>query len=159
MNPPKPTALKRLEGTWRPDRANPREPQPARLEVGARPPAWLRDKLARRYWRELVEILSPTGVLAVTDATALALLARTFAEWRRWVVWLEENEPTYETGSDDRALWRARPEMTFLREAERQLITLLREFGLTPAARTRIAAVGSAEADPAEEFLRGRRLG
>jgi P27 family predicted phage terminase small subunit len=156
VNPPKPTPLKRLEGTWRPDRANPAEPEPPKLLVGSRPPRWLRDKLARRYWRELVETLAPIGILAVTDQTALALLAHTFGEWRRWAEACERiDEPTY----GDQVV-RLRPEFGLRDEAEKRLLVLLREFGLTPSSRTRIRALGApASTDPAEEFLRGRRPG
>lgn len=157
--PPKPTALKALEGTLRPDRVNPREPRPAEVMPGAEPPHWLADPAAREYWTELVDLLTPARIVGVTDMTALAVLASAFGSWRHWQEWLRRHRPTYRVKSSHGGgyTFRARPETQYLKEAESRLVELLREFGMTPASRTRIAALPSQMTDPAEEFLSGRR--
>lgn len=177
--PPKPTALKALEGTARPDRANPDEPAPPLLEVGAQPPAWLRDRRARAYWRELVPILSDARMLAMTDTTALVILAKAYGRWRAYEDFLEANGETYDSKSapargtavapDEEAgpavppvasstqMLRPRPEVAMRDKAEDRLVLLLGKFGMTPSDRTRVAALPRLVGDPTEEFLGGRR--
>lgn len=151
---PTPTALKVLAGTARPDRMNPAEPKPPELQVGARPPAWLKDKRARRYWRDLVEVLGRARIIAVTDTTALAILAQAFGAWRHWSDFLEVHGTTYETATENGSvMYRARPEVAYHKGAEDRLVTMLREFGMTPAARSRVAALDPGHVDPAEAFI------
>jgi phage terminase small subunit len=59
--PAKPTQLKMLQGTYRPDRATRGEvcPEPAR---NIAPPAWLSDP-AQDKWNEVAPILSSGGLL------------------------------------------------------------------------------------------------
>jgi phage terminase small subunit len=117
----KPTSLKVLQGTFRADRANPLEP---RLAAGRPPrPAWLSES-ARGHWRRLVEETEALGVLTPVDGIALAMLAQTL--------------DAYVQFHDD---WRARNAFSKL------TLTLLREFGLTPASRGRV----NVAARPAEE--------
>jgi phage terminase small subunit len=110
-----------LTGTYRADRANPLEP---RLAAGRpRRPAWLSES-ARGHWRRLVEETEALGVLTSMDGVALAILAQTL--------------DAYVQFQDD---WRARSAFSKL------TLTLLREFGLTPASRGRV----NVAARPAEE--------
>ena len=78
---PSPTALKLLKGTDRKDRMNPDEPQPALLELGDKPPSWVRDARARKAWQDLAPLLRSNGLLAVIDAPALGLLVEAFADY------------------------------------------------------------------------------
>jgi P27 family predicted phage terminase small subunit len=168
--PPKPTALKRIEGTARPDRANPEEPTPPAIEVGTEPPTWLRDRRARAYWRELVPVLSDARMLAMTDTTALVILAKAYGRWRAYEDFLEEHGETYDSkaatakkpeGEKPAApasqMLRPRPEVAMRDKAEDRLVLLLGKFGMTPSDRTRVAALPRLVGDPSEDFLRGRR--
>lgn len=171
--PPTPTALKVLRGTDRPDRTNPEEPTPPALEVGAAPPAWLRDRRARAYWRELVPILSDARMLAMTDTTALVILAKAYGRWRDYEDFLEANGETYDSkpgavaATKDEpsatptrprpSMLRPRPEVAMRDKAEDRLVLLLGKFGMTPSDRTRVAALPRLVGDPTEDFLRGRR--
>jgi phage terminase small subunit len=76
--PPKPTALKLLEGT-RADRINRNEPAmpPGSIE----PPDWL-DETARGHWTELAPILQSAGLLTVGDRQTFALLCESFSRFR-----------------------------------------------------------------------------
>lgn len=131
MNPPKPTAVKLLEGTYRRDRANPAEPAPP---VGAKPPPWLPTSgPARVAWRRLSRVLTATRVLTVADADALALGCVALADF------LEARA--------DPSGWR-RADAAWKRYA-----AVLRDFGMTPSARTRVAAVPVAERDPLAEWM------
>lgn len=168
--PPLPTAIKQLQGTERPSRVNDLEPEPPVVEVGTQPPDWLIGTEARAYWAELVELLTPARILAVTDLTALAMLATAFGRWRHWSRWLEEHSPVYRTkaGTTPKAepgkraprpsyMYRARPEAGFAKEAEDRLLQLLVQFGMTPSARSRIGVLPKIVDDPTETFLDGPR--
>lgn len=166
-----PTALKALRGTERADRANPNEPTPPLVEVGTRPPTWIRDRHARTYWRELVPILTGARMLAMTDTTALAILAKAYGRWRHYEDFIEHNGETYDSvvvrpsrrvpAEGDApptapTMLRPRPEVTMRDKAEATLLRLLIEFGMTPRARTGVSALPQLVGDPSEEFLRGR---
>jgi phage terminase small subunit len=130
VNPPKPTALKVLQGTTRADRANPAEPKPA---VGAAPPPWLpRYGPARAAWRRLAPILTQMRVLTTADAEALGLACMALAEF------LE--------AQSDASSWRRGD------AAWKRYLAVLRDFGMTPSARTRVTAAPEEEADPLEAW-------
>ncbi len=66
--PPKPTALKLLQGNPGKRRLV-REPE---LPAGAEAPSWL-GKQARRYWDEMAPVLTKAGLLKATDADWLGM--------------------------------------------------------------------------------------
>lgn len=169
---PKPSGLKILEGTNRPDRMNPDEPTPPAIAVGASPPSWLQDRRARAYWRELVPILSEARMLAMTDTTALVILAKAYGRWRAYEDFLEEHGETYDSkaGSAKKAetesapttsassqMLRPRPEVAMRDKAEDRLVFLLGKFGMTPSDRARVSALPRLVGDPSEDFLNARR--
>lgn len=168
--PPLPTAIHDIRGTGRPDRQNPDEPRPPLVEVGEEPPSWLRDRRARQYWRELVPVLSRARMLALTDTTALVILAKAYGRWRAYEDFLEKHGETYDSkrsepaeGEGDKkpaaapTMLRPRPEVAMRDKAEDRLVFLLGKFGMTPSDRTRVAALPELVGDPSEDFLRGRR--
>ena len=131
MTAPKPTALKILEGTARKDRMKAAEPRPA---IGARPPPWLpHDGPARLAWRRLSRVLTATRVLTVADAEALALGCMALADF------LEARA--------DPIGWR-RADAAWKRYA-----AVLRDFGMTPSARTRVSAQPVVERDAFAEWM------
>lgn len=163
-----PSNVHKLRGTDRPDRMNPAEPRPPMIEVGQRPPAWLRDRHARAYWRELVPILSRARMLALTDTTALVILAKAYGRWRHYEDFLEANGETYDSKAAPKpvaeeapppapSMLRPRPEVAMRDKAEDRLVFLLGKFGMTPSDRTKVAAQPEMAGDPTEEFLSGRR--
>jgi len=120
-NPRKPTALKVLEGTDRPDRANPAEPhyQPT---SGLEPLDWLNGPTAVEVWKELVGLLEGARVLTKGDRIALM----TLCNWQADVI----------------DAWRSRTKPTAAEVT--QLRLLYQEFGLTPASRSRVSSAGDA---------------
>lgn len=178
--PRTPTELKVVRGTDRADRRNPAEPQPARLEVGSKPPEWLADRRARRAWRHLAKMLGEQRILTVMDAMALAMLCDAFADYleagdelarlRR----IQEAEAALD-GDDVRiASWfplaripdtaalgktgvtiREHPAVKRRERAWMRVSRMLSEFGMTPSARARVAAAAEESKDPTEAFLEG----
>ncbi len=76
--PRKPTAQKKLEGTFRKDRAlaNELAPPPGVPE----PPKWL-DKVARAEWARIVPQLTELGVLTRLDGQALEGYCVAYSNW------------------------------------------------------------------------------
>ena len=69
--PRKPTALKLLQGTFQPCRANPDEPQPELVKGTPDPPRRLKGE-AKKEWLRTAPELARLGVLAVDELSVLA---------------------------------------------------------------------------------------
>jgi P27 family predicted phage terminase small subunit len=135
---PTPTKIKAARGSWR-AKINRREPAP---EPGAPPrPQWLAVE-ARAYWDELVPELLRLGVLSLIDAKALARYCQTWARWRKADEWIQQHGLTYPIKDKDGnvAAVQQWPEVGIFNKLSAQLLRLEQEFGLTPAARTRVQA-------------------
>ncbi len=128
--PRKPTRLKLLQGTYRPDRANTEEPLPAG-ELGPAPSRL--DKDQAEAWGE---IFAQAWWATASDRVGAELLACTLGDIRRLRRELKD-ESVLVQGS--RGLVR-NPKSYLLREAEAVAVRLLAEFGLTPASRSRVKA-------------------
>jgi len=155
-NRPKPTALRELTGNAG-KRALPKgEPKPAILADVA-PPEWLAADAAM-FWNELRPMLVGGRVLTEFDRPALAGLVAVFGLWLRSYKALRNGGDFYETETEDGAKI-IRPHPAVNQEAERwkRFRLMLIEFGMTPAARSRVAKAGE-EADtddPVAKWLNG----
>lgn len=149
--PPKPSALKRAHGTYRPDRAAPNEVAPAPGVPDM--PRWL-DAEGRREWKRVVPQLEALGVLATVDRAMLAdycaahsLAVRATREYQR--------APLMTEGPHGHV---PNPLLKVAKEARAQAARLGAEFGLSAASRTRISAPErKPEGDESEDFLFGGR--
>jgi P27 family predicted phage terminase small subunit len=128
MNPRKPTTLKLLEGTYRPDRANALEPQPARLIP--KPPRHLSPR-ARKAWPMLSEILDQQmGILTAADAIALEAVAENYAKLLEARATLRQHGSlTVESGS---GMLRPHPAVAMAADADRRLRAWLNSVSRQP---------------------------
>lgn len=151
--PRKPTALKALEGTLRPDRMNRGEACPARTRRPPAPPARLEGRAAE-IWRRLAAELHRLGVLTVLDHQTLADYCVLSAQ-----IETAEKEAAATPVIDGAHGGKVRSPWVILLEHAIALRNRLgTELGLTPAARGRIDVKGAqAEANPYEKFLARRR--
>lgn len=150
--PRKPTAQKALTGTLRKHRTPKNEPKPAVEEPTC--PAWL-DAEAKREWRRVVPYLLRIGLLSQIDRSALAAYCQNFARWYRAEKLLEEHGLVMIT---PQGFEMQRPEVGIANGAMKQMHKFMVEFGMTPAARSRIN-VGTGEEkgeDPWDELARRR---
>ena len=139
--PAKPTSLKVLHGTDRPDRVNKDEPKPP--SDGVKPPAWVKGK-ARTNWKKVSPILQQMGVLTVADETALGLLVDALAEYVEAQDTLRSEGRTYKTYTEAGSpMWRPRPEVAMAQDAWRRVNAMLGQFGMTPASRTKLSSGNS----------------
>jgi P27 family predicted phage terminase small subunit len=169
--PRKPTALKLIEGTWRADRAPRNEARPA-PELPPIPQHLSGE--ARKEWRRVARRLSRLGLLSSIDRAALAVYCECWADWveasRRCVgadgkdlkVIKTGEKIKYETGPDGQQVILERsggnfvenPYFTIKKRSAEIMHKFLIEFGMTPAARTRINVYEEEkQKDPAERFF------
>lgn len=142
-----PDHIKLVKGTAKKHRMNADAPAP---NAGiAAPPEWLSDRAIEIFYR-LSAILSGMGVASPDDEAALAILASRMEEIELCSTFIEGNGRTYERRDESGTLImvRARPEVGMRSEAMRHAQSLLSEFGLTPAARSKVSAAQSDDVNP-----------
>lgn len=131
---PKPTAIKKREGTYRRDRAAHREPKP---RVAIPPvPKWL-GREGRKEYRNAARLLVQLRVLTEADAMALAAYAHQYEKWREAedAVAIEGTVLVSEKGGAY-----INPRQNVANVALRNMRSIMSEFGMTPSSRTRIQA-------------------
>ncbi len=152
--PPKPTALRLLEGNASKRPLNRREPNP---EPG-RPvcPSWLLPE-AKAEWRRIVPALERMGVLARVDRPALEGYCQAYARWRDAELQLTKYGWMIQTPSG------YVQQGPFVSIVQRQILIMkqfLAELGLTPSARSRIVTPTAPATDnPFLELMRGNSTG
>lgn len=155
---PKPTSLKILEGKRSHRPLNDREPMPLAGEPTM--PKHL-DAIARREWRRLVPILMTMRVLTEADGLALANLCTTYSQLvqaQRLMLKAatEERESALLMRTATGYIQQS-PVLGIINGQMAALTVMLREFGLTPASRSRITTVGDADGlDALERKLCGK---
>lgn len=148
---PKPTQLKLVTGNPGRRPLNAKEPQPRRQMPS--PPAHMSD-VAKVAWGRLTVLLDRMGLLTEADVYALERLAECYAEVMDCQEAIAVNGRTYEAEKGDGALMvRPRPEVGMLADADRRFKGYLIEFGLTPAARSKVQANGEEKADALETYF------
>lgn len=147
---PKPTLLKLVSG-------NPgRRPLNA-LEVvpppGPLPPPDFLDEQSRRVWDSLAPQLASTGLARPIDAGVLARYCVLFVLWIDAVEVVRKHGPVITTRQGGKVVsMKELPHSAVIRRLHQSMLLVEREFGLSPAARTRINAEvdRSAKGDPNE---------
>ncbi len=138
----KPDHLKVVTGTAQKCRMNP--DAPAANPGIASAPEWLSDRASEIYARVGATILG-MGIASPDDVDAMALLASRLEEVEILTAVIEDQGRTY---LSDGGLWKARPEVSMRNEAMRHAQSLLAEFGLTPAARSKVSAGKKPDENP-----------
>ena len=142
---PVPTILKRLEGNPGKRRLNDNEPTPP---VGTPQIPEHLDEEARSEWSRITKALQEMNLLATTDRTALACYCTLYSRW----VQAERDVEKY--GSVVKAPSSGYPQkspyLSIADSAMKSMLTFLTEFGMTPAARSRIRVPEDSKA--ADEF-------
>ena len=142
---PKPTAIKLREGNPGKRPLNADEPRPA-VEL-PEPPDFL-CALAQAHWRELGPLLEAAGLVTRIDSPAMQMLCATYAEWRLCVVAARHEGPLVE---DDKGVQRINPLLLRADKRQEAYRKLIAEFGLSPAARSRLSVKPPAGGEPADD--------
>ena len=131
---PKPTAVKILEGNPGKRKLNEHEPQPQRKAPPC--PKWLEPE-AKKEWRRLAKTLEAMGVLTEADMAAFAGYCQAYARWK------EAEERITDRGLVIRTPSGYPQQVPYISIAQQYLKLMQQfaeQFGLTPAARSRIIA-------------------
>jgi len=131
--PPKPTALKRLEGNPGKRKLNDNEPQPV---AGCTAPAWLTPG-ARAEWDRVYPEIERLGLMTVVDRAAFAAYCIAVDVMERATT---EMMPTADNRLPEltEKKTRATGAESLRREAMKTIKSFATEFGFTPASRSRI---------------------
>src|SRR5688572_3760911 len=141
---PKPTALRVLEGNPGKRPLNDREPKPR--SIAPRCPRHL-DKEAQREWRRIVPILLRMRVLTEADEYTLGMLCQTYSTLIKAQQKLSETGLLLKMRS---GYVQQNPLLGIVNNCTETISRLSREFGLTPASRTRLQALPQAQVDSNE---------
>jgi P27 family predicted phage terminase small subunit len=153
--PRTPASLKALQGTSRPGRDTTRAPAGGPVEAFPPPPAGLTEREAAA-WDELAQVVGPMQVVAPSDMVAFRQMVTTLAVCEEARGELNANGLTYVVETASGCVVRKHPAAEILASFKKQLACELARFGLTPADRERVAAMGGqSEADPLDEFAVG----
>ena len=140
---PTPTAIKELEGNPGKRALNDKEPKPMKKAPAC--PKWLEPE-AKKEWRRLAKKMEALGVLTEVDMAAFAGYCQAYARWKQ-----------AEERITDRGLVIRTPS-GYPQQYLRLMNQFAEQFGLTPAARSRIIAgnnEGSGPTDDMDELLGG----
>lgn len=143
---PKPSKLNALRGNPGKRKVNKMEPQPAAAGLGC--PAWLQGD-ARAEWERMAPELGRLGLLTVVDVPALAGYCQAYQRWREAEAAVQTHLAAGLAGLGT-AIQSGLEGMA--RDRLRLMTTMAKEFGFTPASRSRVSAAPSKEEDPFEGF-------
>ncbi|BBZ93106.1 phage terminase small subunit P27 family [Bradyrhizobium diazoefficiens] len=145
---PLPTHLKLLRGNPG-QRKLPNEPQPEQLPDVPEPPPFITGYAADEWWITGTE-LHRMGLLTKIDCATLAAYCHAYGQWRmaaEALARMAANDPVMngqiiKTKYGDAA---ANPLVNIARKHAGDMVRYAAEFGLTPAARSRISATNPAD--------------
>ena len=163
---PTPTHLKVVKGNPGKRAINKKEPKPKREIPGC--PAYL-SNTAKVAWGRLSVVIDRMGILTEADGPALERLCDCYAEILECRDIIARDGRTYSsvttrttseegeqvTVEEVKSLLKANPAVGMLADADRRFKSYLVEFGLTPAARSKVQAKAEddAKTDPLQEFF------
>ncbi len=157
--PPKPTAVKRLEGNPGKRKLNNAEPQYG--QAGLTCPRWLR-LAARAEWRRVAPLLKDGKVITAADRAALAAYCVSYARWMQAEAKLDGglsqtvpivNKKGDVIGEKDVA----RPEVTIAQQYQRLMLAAAGKLGMDPSSRSKVSVVKDEVKNPILELLQRNR--
>lgn len=133
---PTPTAILEKRGSWR-AKINPDEPMPSKSTPVA--PDFVTDS-ALTLWNETVFELEAMGVLTQADKNLLARYCVLYDRWIQAERKIKARGMVYPVKGQDGNIIAVKefPEVRIASNLSSQLLQMEREFGLSPASRTRI---------------------
>lgn len=148
---PSPTAIKLATGNRGKRRINHHDAtKPKGTPI---PPEDLGDSV-RQAWFAITPILQGMGVLDTSDGLALERLCECYVEVRELTKDIRENGRTQKVQTESGAAFeRQRPQVAMLADADRRFKSYLVEFGMSPAARSKVHASPEDTETPADKYF------
>ena len=139
---PKPTNLKIVTGNPGKRSLNKQEPDPDYLN-DLTAPDYLSSN-AQAVWDQIAPKLRESRLLTVVDVPILAMMCESIVEYRRATTNCEDTplDHSKKTGGGVLSQWKIVQSMSL-----KQIMLIAREFGMTPASRTRIQIQPQGELD------------
>jgi P27 family predicted phage terminase small subunit len=131
---PTPTAIKELEGNPGKRKLNENEPKPVKKAPAC--PKWLEPE-AKKEWRRLAKKMEALGVLTEVDMAAFAGYCQAYARWKQAEERITDRGLVIRTPS---GYPQQVPYISIAQQYLRLMNQFAEQFGLTPAARSRIIA-------------------
>ena len=130
--PPKPTALKVLEGNPGKRPLNQNEPKPEKKAPKC--PSWLETD-AKKEWRRLAKELEAMGLLTRIDMAVFAGYCQAYARWKEAEEFISKHGSILKTAS---GYIQQIPQVSIAQQNLKQMRNFCSELGLTPSARSRL---------------------
>lgn len=148
--PPKPTAIKKLEGNPGKRKLNNKEPKPTK-ESFTSPDSRLVPE-GKRVWKRICTELNALGLLTVLDREALYIYCDAFSRLVEARKFLKENGETFE-GKDKQGFLKIQryPQVQTYKECAEICSRIGSRFGLSPSDRVRLAVEGGDSTDLDDE--------
>ena len=150
---PKPTAIKELAGNPGKRPLNEREPSVPVPSSSPYAPRHL-GKEGQKEWRRVVGILIDAGLYSEVDRAALAMYCQAWGRWVEAEKRLEETGGPILASAETGNLYQ-NPWLHVANKALGQIRQMIAEFGLSPAQRSRVAAMAPEKEPSLAEILRG----
>ncbi len=135
---PVPTVLKQERGTYRADRTVSNEAQFPVNDRMPSPPDTL-NEYGQQVWRAYGKMLLDAGLLTKGDYIALELLCQAYGRWIEAEKQVAKHGTVLKSKTSGNLF--QNPYLSVANRAWEQVKKMLAEFGLTPAERTRVAAM------------------
>lgn len=145
--PPKPTAVKRLEGNPGKRKLPQGEPQPDRVKP-RKPRSVTRRRAASRFWNDHADPLVDLGILTGVDGAAFRLMAEHYATAVEALADMQrdgDNGALQLTRMDENGVERKHPLLQIFRDNSSAFLKYADRFGLNPSARARLKTEAPAE--------------
>lgn len=150
-----PTAIKKLQGTDRADRVLVNEMMPAKLEYAPSAPEWMSDD-AKEEWNSACDQLLDLDMLHRVDLGMLAAYCQEMANFIQATVQLKREGHINSIVREDGTVYQQpSPWVSIKNSYLKNAQSIARDFGFTPAARTKISATPK-EAE--SEFEKGMKM-
>lgn len=146
--PPKPTAIKILEGNPGKHKLNATEPHCRELAPWEAP-TWM-DKIAAAEYRRVHPLLECMGLLTKVDTAALEAYCDAYSTMVRTAMIINQEGMTFMTETGQ---LKPRPEVNMKAQASQIVRQFCIEFGLTPSSRGRMHTGNEGEEDDGMERL------
>jgi P27 family predicted phage terminase small subunit len=152
--PPKPTALKVIQGNAGKRKLNTKEPSPDALVVVPDPPEWF-GTIAVEAWQQVAPWLIEAKILTATDLHNLEAFCMAYQRWREAQADITKNGIIVMGAKQEIK----NPACTVANETMRQMATFGSALGLDPAARARLKPGGKEKPNNPFTALRGGKAG
>ena len=156
MNPPKPTELKKLEGTYRKDRDKSPNLKPT-MEISLEVPDDL-NEWGQKLWGEIFSEYGKVGLITRVDLGSFHSLCSWYGIFREAedivrAKGLEVEEEVYDkNGQVVGTKTVTNPMIMVMDKAQKNYLAMAKEFGVTPSSRAGLTFEPKKETDPFSDF-------